>query len=309
MTTSLHEAAWSVVRHFLVTGEKAFVEDGRPAIAASSPAALTLLEHRIYVRCHLRVRQLPERDATVDAGLRRTLRARVGARVSADDGWELVTSAGSRARVRKDGITLTVSPRELGATPGAAPGDMVSVRFPAGRPCALPGWFVYVSRHGQPLGIDGLWRMYANVRMEHAASALGRLSCWLEAHDARFQLKLLDGSWIGSRPDALVVFTSAPHLDAAMRCAARMAADGWLADATPGFATRVAAGVAIAPELTSVKFAGRSYGQACARAAAEAAFEAWRRRIDSEDERFALIAEHLERCTATDSVIRLMEAA
>ena len=179
---------------------------------------------------------------------------------------------------------------------------MVSVRFPAGRPYALPGWFVYVSRHGQPRGIEGLWRLYANVRIQHAASALGRLSCWLEARGARFQIKLLDGSLIGSRPDALVVFTSAVYVDAAVRCAARMAAESWLADATPGFALRVATGVAIAPELASAQLAGRSYGQACARAAAEATFHAWQQRIYSDEDRSTLIAEHLERGIAIQPV-------
>jgi hypothetical protein len=126
---------------------------------------------------------------------------------------------------------------------------------------------------------------------------------------ARFQLKVLDWSRIAGRPDALVAFTGAADLDAAIRCAVRIGAEGWLEAATPGFATGVAPGVAIAPEPASAGHAGRSYGQACARSAAEASIDAWRRGVDCEERRASIIAERLERDLAPAPPIPLEERA
>ena len=117
---------------------------------------------------------------------------------------------------------------------------------------------------------------------------------WLEVRGARFQLKLLDASGLGTRPDGLVAsFMPADDVESAVRCLQIMRRRGWLRDGSPGFALRVSDGIALAPEPPA---AGppKSFGQHCALVAAGALIEAWREAVDDEEARRLLVAERLE---------------
>lgn len=296
MTLPAWDVARSVARRFCVLDATRFQEDGRTVALAASRLLRPRLAERIYVRCHLRqpAAPAPLADAAADARLRRALRARLAGGSYMDGGWTLVARDGAQTCVRKDGLMLTVAAHEFRHVEPVAAGEDVKVRLPTHWPCVLRGWFVVVSRHGQPAGKRGLWRVYADVRPENGADAVSMLRGWLEVRGARFQLKLLDASALGTRPDGLVAFLAPDDVESAVRCLQIMHRRGWLRDGSPGFAARVSDGIALAPEPPA---AGppRSFGQHCAGVAADAVIEAWQAGIDDEEARRVLIADRLER--------------
>lgn len=174
--------------------------------------------------------------------------------------------------MRKDGLTLVARPEDVWGRRPVIPGDPVGVRLPAARPRALPGWYVVVSTHGQPCG-GPLWRVYIAVRPARAGDALGLAASRLERTGARFQMKVNDRPSAIVRPDALVAFVERASLDAALGAAADLRRRGWLIDATPGFARRVAPGIALAIEPAAAD--GRSHGQRCADLVAGGLIAAW----------------------------------
>lgn len=290
------DAARDIATRFEVLGPDAFSEDGRPvAVPAGSGLAAHLAE-RIYVRCHLRrpAAGIPAPDPAVDERLRAALCARLAGGRYADAGWVLLMRDAGGARVRKHGLTLTVGAREMRPPSARTTGELVHVLLPTHRPRALPGWFVYVSRHGQPDPVNGLWRVYGDVRPAHAVDTASAVCARLEAGGVRFQLKLLDASALGTRPDGLVCFLPAAEADRAVAALRELRGRGWLGDGTPGFAVRVHPGIALAPEPCDDGPA-RSFGQSCAEVAARATIDAWRRGADDGSARARLIAVQLER--------------
>ncbi len=277
------DVARSVARRFAVLSATTFCEDGRTASVPDGSSLCARLADRIYVRCHLcqpRTAGQPADDAADDR-LRAVLRARLAGGSYMDDGWTLVGNYGSRAHVTKGGLTLTLAPHELRHCDSSAACERVRVRLPAQWPHVLPGWFVVISRHGQPALDESVWRVYGDVRPEYSADAAGLMRGWLEARHARFQLKLLDASALGTRPDGLVVFAHSADVDSAVRCLQVMRMRGWLRPGSPGFATRLAAGIGLAPELPA-EGRPKSFGQVCSEVAARAVIEAWQRAIDDE---------------------------
>lgn len=295
MTEPAWDVARSVARRFSVLGAMRFQEDGRTIAVAASRLLRPRLAERIYVRCHLRQPAASARraDAAADERLRRALRSRLAGGSYMDDGWTLVACDGAQTCVRKGGLILTVAPHEFRHVRPSAAAEHVKVRLPTHWPCVLPGWFVVVSRHGQPAGDRGLWRVYADVRPENGADAVSMLRGWLEVGGARFQLKLLNASALGTRPDGLVAFLQPDDVDSGVRCLQIMHRRGWLRDGWPGFAARVSDGIAIAPEPPAVG-PPRSFGQHCAGVAADAVIGAWQEGADDEAARRRLIADRLE---------------
>lgn len=294
--SAVADAARDIAARFEVLGPDTFREDDRRvAVPAGSRLAAHLAE-RIYVRCHLRrpAARVPAPDPVADDRLRATLCARLAGGRYADEGWVLLMRDAGDARVRKRGLTLTVGVREMRPASARTPGELVHVLLPTHRPYALPGWFVYVSRHGQPDPVNGIWRAYGDVRPAHAVDTAGAVRELLEARGVRFQLKLLDASALATRPDGLVCFVPVAEADRAVAALRELRGRGWLGDGTPGFAVRVHPGVALAPEPCDDGPA-RSFGQSCAEVAARATIDAWRQGADDGPTRPRLVAAQLER--------------
>lgn len=297
------DVARSVAQRFAVLSATTFCEDGRTASVPDSSSLCARLADRIYVRCHLRQPRTGGQpaDDVADDRQRAVLRTRLAGGNYMDDGWTLVANDGVRAHVTKGGLTLTLAPHELRHGGPSAACDRVQVRLPTQWPRVLPGWFVVISRHGQPALDESIWRVYGDVRPEYGADAAAMMRAWLEARNARFQLKLLDASALGTRPDGLVVFAHSADVDRAIRYLQIMRMRGWLRDGTPGFATRLAGGIGLAPEL-SADGRPKSFGQICSEVAAHAVIDAWRQAIDDEGALGRLVTARLEHHVAASAL-------
>lgn len=124
-----------------------------------------------------------------------------------DAGWETVEAGPAGRRVRKNGLTLTVTAEEI-LPPAAAPGQPVSVRFPPDRPYTYPGWYLAIGNEGMPRhGEQPVVRLYYAPRGPASAANLMRaITGRLCTARVPYQLKAANHPEGYERRDAMVLY-------------------------------------------------------------------------------------------------------
>ncbi|MEV0599868.1 T3SS effector HopA1 family protein [Streptomyces sp. NPDC050315] len=124
-----------------------------------------------------------------------------------DNDWQTITAGPEGRRVRKNGLTLTVTKSET-LPPAATAGQRVSVRFPPDRPYMYPGWYLAISDEGMPRhGERPVIRLYYTPRSPAAAADLMRaITGRLCAARVPYQLKAANHPEGYGRRDAMVLY-------------------------------------------------------------------------------------------------------
>ncbi|MFD3935835.1 T3SS effector HopA1 family protein [Streptomyces sp. NPDC058611] len=124
-----------------------------------------------------------------------------------DAGWQTLGEGPEGRRVRKSGLTLTVTEREI-TPPVSSAGHEVSVRFPPDRPYRYPGWYLAIGDKGMPRhGERPVVRLYYTPRDPSAAAGLLRaLTGGLCTARIPYQLKAANHPEGYERRDALVLY-------------------------------------------------------------------------------------------------------
>jgi hypothetical protein len=187
------------------------------------------------------------------------------------DGWRIERCDSSGISVSNGSLGLKVAPGEI-LVDSIAEGEECEVKFPPFVRYSLPGWCSFVGDAGLPETKDRLGvRVYWGVRTEEQAIGLvAALSERLNAHSARFSLKVVNDGQRLARSDAMVLYMEEKGWLEVRHSVidAYSELDFQLSHDPPGFTKRVAPGVGMAQEglcLPSV-----SFGQHLARIVAEA---------------------------------------
>jgi len=244
----LEEAA----SRFSVESGTSFRADGAVRAVPSEGALLAALADAVYLRCHLR---LLEEPASLGPDLRgrehpvfvdRLRRASAGGSYP-EPGWLVVEAREDRVVVRRDGLSLVAAPHELSGGP-IREGALLRLHLPAERRYAVAGFYLTTGRAGPPAEGAPLRRLYVNPTSKAAPWALGAITRRLNQSHLRFQCKALNDPAQYARPDGIVLYVGVDDLDQARELVLASLDPRWLKRETPGFAGRLAEGIAWAAE-------------------------------------------------------------
>jgi hypothetical protein len=212
------------------------------------PGELTEAVHQRWFLHHARVGRVaapPAPREPTDPRFLRSLRELLGRRFWWDDGWRVVGHpAPGRWEVERDGLVLTVTDRELRPVVTG-----MQVRFPAERPCAVPGRFTVTGTRG-PARQGPTASCYLDLAPADAPSLVTDLVSRLDVLGVPFSAAVLDDPAAFGRPDAVVVTTARGHLATVARTALGLhgGARASFGSAVPAFTRALAPGVAIADD-------------------------------------------------------------
>ncbi|MFC9840443.1 T3SS effector HopA1 family protein [Rhodococcus sp. NPDC127530] len=253
-----------------------------------------LLRERVYARCHLL-----DATAVLDRSVRlaedmrfvEQMRRKLVGRSYADGGWKLIASRTGVVLAEKNGLRLFPQANEIMELNAGS--GQVSVELPSERRYAIPGFFAYVSIHGD-LDESRTWRLYVNLRQDSAAAAFLAIIDELENRHVRFQIKVVNHPDRFTRPDSMTLYVGEADLNSVLKITRRVLSERFLAGPTPGFSSRLGPGRALAPELHAAG-TSTSFGHHCSGIVAASLLEAHKLGLHDEDAR----AHHTVRAVRT----------
>lgn len=177
--------------------------------------------------------------------------------------------------VLRDGVRVRVELAD-GADTSAPQGSTVDLDVPACRPLLSPGFFMVDGTRPMtdPRRAE---RLYLHVpRPDDAVHVWGSMLGHLEEHQVAYRAKALSSPLLYPRRDTIVAYLVATP-DELARFVEHMSTVPGIAPATPGFARRLADGIARADEPADPRpaYRGMSFGQHRAQVLSEALFEAF----------------------------------
>ena len=268
---AVHSSLKRATALFRVSAPHEFSEQGVWRRFESRPLLRAGLERRIYWRCHLGLdgAEEPARGdvrGLEDVGLIDSLIGSLGNCSYPDWGW--TSRVGKLGLVQKDGLTLQVESSHLIWRPSSTPNQApeAGVRLPCYRRFAVPGYFLAIGSSGPPRQADRV-RLYLNAGSANAIELVVDLIRSFDSDGHEFEIKVLNNPGLYYRCDSIVCYLNRCDADAMFARVAEVAS-GRLRSPTPGFAERLAPGLARASDRSTPN--ALSFGQHRSRLVADA---------------------------------------
>jgi hypothetical protein len=202
-------------------------------------------------------------------------------------GWELVEQQGARSSVRRGGITVWTSSREV-RNPAAD--SRVEVRLPAVAERLSPGFLLLRGALDLDMAARGrVLRLYWNILPGGAELLFKNLTVHFDEGLLPYRLKILRALRSEARCDAAVLYLPAAGWHTARTFLEERYSDmaAWLGPRTPAFTLRLAPGLAVAEDPPS----GESFGRNRSQLLADGLLDAWENGIADPDRRIAAVCD------------------
>jgi hypothetical protein len=209
-----------------------------------------------------------------------------------ENGWEIVQKQAGEVAVRRNRLTLWVTPRDLGRDHGAhlVVGNEVTLRLPKELRNVSPGYYFALSNSAESgRESDPLVRLYWNLKAEGAPLLMQLVTEHFNESGCYFQLKLLNNRSSYSRCDSGVLYCR--RVDYQIVCSLLVPiypqVERYLKAKTPAFTKELAPGLGLAEDPGG----SESFGQHRCQLLADGMIRAHERGVSQTEDRLRIVAQ------------------